>query len=135
MGGIKKATCSGWLISFASNQKKKPRGLKKFNVFTKKSSDLEAAHKANPKDDQLYTEMLKPELEVKELLNKKTEYELYRLKSEYFEIEDQAGKLLARRLQKTRTAHLIPVIKSDNGEILKSPQDIKKVPVSVIVFL
>lgn len=47
--------------------RKKTRA-KKFNDFTKKLSDLEAALKANPKDLQLYTEMLKTKLEVMELL-------------------------------------------------------------------
>lgn len=48
-------------------QIRKKTRAKKLNDFTKKLSDLEAAHKANPKDDQLYTEMLKPELKVKDL--------------------------------------------------------------------
>lgn len=40
-----KATCRGWLISFATNQKK--MRAKKLNGYTKKLSELEAAHKAN----------------------------------------------------------------------------------------
>ena len=117
-----KATCRGWLISFATNQKKERAN--KFKEYTNKLSALEKAHKANPMDDQLYTDMLKARLEIKDLLNKKTEFDLYRLKNKYFENGDKAGKLLAYRLQKARTSRLIPTIRSVNGEILKSPQDI-----------
>ena len=119
-----KATCRGWLISFATNQKR--IRTKKLNEYTKKLSDLEAAHKANPKNDQLYTDMLKTKFEVRDLLNKKTEFDLYRLKSKYFEIGDKAGRLLSHRLQKARTSRIIPVIKSESGEILKTPQDINR---------
>lgn len=95
--------------SLATNQKKI-----KLNDFTEKTSESEAAHKENPKNDQLYTDMLKTKLEIKHLLNKKTEFDLYRLKSKYFENGDEAGKLLSHRLQKA--SRLIPAIKSESGE-------------------
>lgn len=85
---------------------------------------LEKAHKANPIDDQLHTDMLKARLEIKDILNKKTEFDLYSLKNKYFKKGDKAGKLLAYKLQRARTSRLIPTIRSGNGEILKSPRDI-----------
>lgn len=69
-----KATCRGWLISFATNKKKERAN--KFLEYTKKLLALEKAHKANPTDDQLHTDMLKARLEIKDLLNKKTEFDL-----------------------------------------------------------
>ncbi len=51
---------------------------------------------------------------------------MYRLKSKYFENGDKAGKLLAYQLQKARTSHLIPAIKSEKGDVLKTPLDINK---------
>lgn len=85
---------------------------------------METARKADPRNDRLYTDMMKTQLEDKNLLNKKTEFDLYRLKSKYFENGDKAGRLLAHRLQKARTSHLIPAIKPESGEILRCPQDI-----------
>ncbi len=55
---------------------------------TKNLSELEATHKVNPKDNMLYTELQKAKFEVKNLLNKKIEFDLYRLKSKYFENGD-----------------------------------------------
>ncbi len=75
-------TCRGWLISFATNQKK--MRVRKLDSLTKKPSESEATHKANPKNDQLYTELLKTKLEIKVLLSKKTEFNLYCLKSKLF---------------------------------------------------
>lgn len=51
---------------------------KKLNDYTKKLSALETAHKADPRNDWLCTDMMKTKLEVKNLLNKKTEFDLYR---------------------------------------------------------
>ncbi len=104
-----KTTCRGWFISFATNQKKER--AKKFSGYTNKLSALEKAHKVNPTNGQLYTDMLKTRLEIKDLLNKKTEFDLYCLKNKYFENGDKAGKLLAYRLQKARTSRLIPAIR------------------------
>lgn len=87
---------------------------------------MEAAHKANPKDNKLYTELQKAKFKVKNLMNKKTEFDLYRLKSKYFEYGDKARKWLAYRLQKARASCLIPTIKSEKGEVLKTPLDINK---------
>ncbi len=64
-----KATCRGWLINYASNQKKIRE--KKLTKSTKNLSELEAALKVNPKDNMLYTELQKAKFEVKNLLNKK----------------------------------------------------------------
>lgn len=51
---------------------------------------------------------------------------MYRLKSKYLEYGDKAGKLLAYQLQKARASRLIPAIKSEKGEVLKTPLDINK---------
>uniref|UniRef100_A0A3Q3FNA9 Reverse transcriptase domain-containing protein n=1 Tax=Labrus bergylta TaxID=56723 RepID=A0A3Q3FNA9_9LABR len=117
-----KVTCRGWLISFASKQKRERAA--RMQKLTEVLSRLESAHKAKPKDDQIYTELMKVKLEVKDLLNKKTEFDLYRLKAKYFENGDKAGKLLAYTLQKARASRIIPAIKSKNAAVLKSPQEI-----------
>uniref|UniRef100_A0A3Q3GFL0 Endonuclease/exonuclease/phosphatase domain-containing protein n=1 Tax=Labrus bergylta TaxID=56723 RepID=A0A3Q3GFL0_9LABR len=69
-----KVTCRGWLISFASKQKRERAA--RMQKLTEVLSRLELAHKAKPKDDQIYTELMKVKLEVKDLLNKKTEFDL-----------------------------------------------------------
>uniref|UniRef100_A0A3Q3GHU3 exodeoxyribonuclease III n=1 Tax=Labrus bergylta TaxID=56723 RepID=A0A3Q3GHU3_9LABR len=64
-----KVTCRGWLISFASKQKRERAA--RMQKLTEVLSRLESAHKAKPKDDQIDTELMKVKLEVKDLLNKK----------------------------------------------------------------
>ena len=46
-----------------------------------------------------YTDMLITKLEIKNVLNKKTKFDLYCLKSKYFENGDKAWRLFAYRLQ------------------------------------
>ncbi len=70
--------------------------------------------------------MLKTKTEVREISNRKTEFDLCGLKCKYFEAGDRAVRVSAHRLQKAKTLCLIPAVLSKRGETLTTPKTISE---------
>uniref|UniRef100_H3A4M7 Endonuclease/exonuclease/phosphatase domain-containing protein n=1 Tax=Latimeria chalumnae TaxID=7897 RepID=H3A4M7_LATCH len=112
-----KSTLRGWLISFATAQKKKV--CERLEL-----SSLEKAHMVDPKNDDLLTKLLETKSKLQQLINSKTEFALFRARKRFFEWGDKAGKMLACRLHHQEMTSLIQVIKDPTGEKVFSPDEI-----------
>lgn len=77
--------------------------------------------------DPLLKKVCDLKFQIKELYNKKAEYALFRLKSNFYESGEKSGKLLARQLHQKETSYAIPAVKNEKGELVTQTGDINKV--------
>lgn len=119
-----KATCRGWVISYATQEKK--QRMKRIEELTVALNITEQQTEANPKSKEIYLNLVKTQTELGDLLNKKLEFALFKLKSINYDTGDKAGKLLAHHLQKRTTSRQTPEIASHNKDILTDSDLINK---------
>lgn len=74
-------------------------------------------------------------LQLNELYNKKVEYAMFRMKSNFYESGEKASKLLARQLKKQDASLIILAIKNTNGELITNTKDINEVFKDIYVKL
>lgn len=119
-----KATCRGWVISYATQEKK--QRMKRIEELTVALNITEQQPEANPKSKEIYLNLVKTQTELGDLLNKKLEFALFKLKSINYDTGDKAGKLLAHHLQKLTTSRQTLAIASHNKDILTDSDLINK---------
>ena len=98
-----KATCRGWIISYAT-AKKKGMGMKK-NSFILKTKTLESQHLRDPKNIRFKNEMMICKAELQSIIHEETAFAMFRLHRKYFESGDKVGKMLALRLKQLQNLH------------------------------
>lgn len=76
--------------------------------------------------DKSYHNICKLKYELNEIYNRKAEYTLCRLKSNFYEGGEKCGKLQARQLKLQDTSNNIPMIKMGN-RVVTSAKQINKV--------
>ena len=85
-----KATCRGWLISFASGVKKEHEGAK--SQLNRKLKSLEEQHMLDPSNLDVRKSLLATRADLQKLIHEETVFALVRLRRYYFESRDKAGK-------------------------------------------
>lgn len=118
-----KAFVRGKFISQSSFKKKESRN--KLQLLEKEIIDLEkllAERFAEEKFRKIY--QLKYDLH--EIYNKKTEYALFRLKTNFYENGEKTGRLLARQLKSQDANNTIMTIR-ENNELITSTTGINKI--------
>ena len=73
-----------------------------------------------------FQELCKLKFELNEIYNRKAEYALFRLKTNYYESGEKAGKLLSQQLKRQDSSHIIPAIETSKG-LVYSPKKINEV--------
>lgn len=63
---------------------------------------------------------------INETYNKKAEYDIFRLKSNYYESGEKCGKILARQLRQKEASYVVPAIKNEKGDLVTNTSDINK---------
>ncbi|MCI4381688.1 hypothetical protein PGIGA_G00254930, partial [Pangasianodon gigas] len=112
----------GKLIAQAA--KKKRENLNRIKELEKEIKNREL-QLINMFSDNQYQELCKLKYQLHEIYNKKVEYALYRLKTNFYEGGEKTGKLLARQLREKNTSNTIPVIKQGDRQIFVA-KDINK---------
>uniref|UniRef100_H3ABS6 exodeoxyribonuclease III n=1 Tax=Latimeria chalumnae TaxID=7897 RepID=H3ABS6_LATCH len=118
-----KAFCRGRIIIYSSNKRKKE---KKKTELESKLDKAEKAHMLDPKNGQLYVEMLQAHNQLQILIDQNTEFAFFRTKKKYYELGDKAGALLAHALKKQEAAYTVPAIKANNENLIKDPRELTK---------
>ena len=119
-----KAYIRGYLISQSSYRKK---------MANLKIKDLESQIKnketelAQCYSEHRFKEVCNLKYQLNEIFNKKAEYALFRLKTNFYESGEKAGKLLATQLKRKDASLLIPAINNDKGEVLTDNVEINRI--------
>ena len=118
-----KAYIRGKIIAQASKIKREDT-----MKMTKLEKEICAMEKdlARHNTDELYQTICRSKYQLHKIFNKKAEYALFRLKSNFYEGGEKCGKLLARQLKHQDISNNIPVIKRGNGTVTSS-KEINKV--------
>ena len=91
-----KATCRGWIISYASYKKKEK--LRRKTELLSKLKDLELKHMRDPLNTSLKQELLLIRAEAQAALHEESAFSLYKLRRSHYEDGEKAGKMLAYQL-------------------------------------
>lgn len=101
-----------------------------FRFLIRKLKDLKTQLKGlEEKLAEKHTDVLKEicdlKFQINDIYNKKAEYALFKLKTNYYESGEKAGKLLAGQLRQKEASYAISAVKNKKGELMTS--DINKV--------
>lgn len=100
--------------------------MKKENRKKEEKLDQEIRNLARQYSDHLYQTICNLKYQLHDIYNKKAEYALFRLKSNFYEGGEKNGRLLARQLKQQDNSSNIPMIKKGNG-VVTSLKDISEV--------
>ena len=115
-----KAYIRGKMIAHSSKKKKEDmRRIKEFESEIK-NQEIELSKKFS---DKLYQDTCKLKFQLQEIYNKKVEYALFRLGTNFYEGGEKTGKLLARQLKQQNSYSVIPAIKKGD-KIVSSTKEI-----------
>lgn len=120
-----KATCRGWIISYASH-KKKETFRRKIEILSK-LKDLEVKHMSDPGNISFKHELFLVRAKAHEMIQKESFFSLYKLRKTYYEEGEKAGKMLAYQLKKLEYKHSISVLKDSNGKIISDEESINNI--------
>lgn len=121
---VSKAYIRGKIISYASKQKREQ--LKRISTLETELRELERKLSMQYSDATL-KHVCDLKLQINEIYNKKIEYALFRLNSNFYESGEKSGRLLARQLKKKEASYTIPAIRDEKGELKTSAGEINKV--------
>uniref|UniRef100_A0AAR2JRJ2 Reverse transcriptase domain-containing protein n=1 Tax=Pygocentrus nattereri TaxID=42514 RepID=A0AAR2JRJ2_PYGNA len=116
-----KAVMRGKIISYCAQKKNKEKTL--ILELEQKIKSLENAYAASPQEN-IINSLRKLKLELNEILDKKTQFMLQRLRLENFEHGNKSGKFLANQLKLNKEKTAIHSIKDSVGNITHDPQQI-----------
>ena len=119
-----KAHIRGKVIAFSS--KKKREQIRRLKDLESQLKELEKSL-SEKHSDPLLKKVCDLKFQINEIYNKKAEYALFRLKSNFYESGEKSGKLLARQLHQMETSYAIPAVKNEKGELVTQTGDINKV--------
>lgn len=119
-----KAYIRGKLIAYAS--KKKKEQMQRINTIETELKTLEK-RLSECYDEILLRQICDLKLQINDIYNKKVEYALFRLNTNFYESGEKAGKLLARQLKRKEANFTIPAIKDESGIPKTSTGDINDV--------
>ena len=108
-----KATCRGWVISYASAEKKKP--MKRKIKLCNELKALEEQHMSNLSNLELRKSIFMVKADLQSLLHEETANALFQLCKIHFESSDKAGKMFAHKLKQVENLHFIPAISDSEG--------------------
>lgn len=114
-----KAYIRGKIIAHASKMKKE--NATKEKTLDKEIRKLEK-ELASHYSDNLYKTICNMKYQLQDRYNKKAEYALFRLKTNFYEGGKKNGRLLARQLKQQDNSSHIPIIKKDNGVVTSSKE-------------
>lgn len=112
-----KAFVRGKFISHSSWKKKESRN--KLQKLEKEITDLEKML-AERFDEDKFRKICQLKFDFHEIYNNKTEYALFRLKTNFYENGEKTGQLLARQLKSQDTNNTITTITENNESITSS---------------
>ncbi len=72
----------------------------------------------------MLTNLSRAKFELNTIMQRKTEFSLFRCRQQYYEQAERAGKLLAQRVKQQQAQTLITALQNDKGEILTDPIEI-----------
>nr|XP_057934911.1 F-box only protein 8 isoform X1 [Doryrhamphus excisus] len=119
-----KVVMRGKIISYSSYKKKKERLLEL--ELEEKIKLLETAY-ANSQDENTLNNLRKLKLDLKEITDKKIQFQLQRLRLEKFEHANKSGKFLANQLKLNKEKNSISSIRNSEGNITHLPEEINSV--------
>lgn len=112
-----KAFVRGKFISHSSWKKKETRS--KLQSLEKEIIDLEKKL-AEQFDEEQFHKICQLKFDLHEIYNKKTEYALFRLKTNFYENGEKTGRLLAKQLKSQDVNNTIMTIRENNDLITSS---------------
>ena len=118
-----KAFIRGKLI--AQSSKKKKESIEQIRNLESEIVTLEK-DLADHYTEELYQKLCRCKFQLNGIYNKKTEYALFRLRTNFYEGGEKTGKLLARQLKQRENNSVIPAIKNGDN-IVTSSKEINKV--------
>lgn len=116
-----KAVMRGKIIYFASHKKKKENAT--MSELELRIKSLEDIYNTSP-EEQTLKQIRKAKLELNEIINKKTQFMVQRLRLEQFEHSNKSGKLLANQLKTNKEKSTINSVKDSVGNIIHEPNAI-----------
>ena len=106
-----KAFVRGKCIAFSSKKVKENKA--KIQTLEERIGTLEKQI-AGKFDDSKFKEICQLKFSLHEIYNKKAEYALFRLKTNFYENGEKTGRLLARQCKKIDNQNVITAIKKDD---------------------
>lgn len=107
--------CLGYCSKKIKENKNKIKTLEeKIGIFEKQL--------AEKFDETKFKEICKLKFNLHEIYNRKAEYALFRLKTNFYENGEKTGKLLARQLKKIDSQNVITAIKKDDKLVTSSSE-------------
>lgn len=116
-----KAFLRGHIISYCSHTKKQK--VKRLSELTNLISQLDKQHSITPSPD-LFKQRLTLQTEFNLTSTEQSEQMILKSRRMWYEHGEKASRILAHQLRRSETAHLIPEIKTQSGQITTDPQKI-----------
>lgn len=104
---------------------KKKESRNKLQSLEKEIIDLEK-NLAERFDEEQFRKICQLKFDLHEIYNKKTEYPLFRLKTNFYENGEKTGRLLARQLKSQDANNTIMTIR-ENNELITSSSGINRI--------
>lgn len=119
-----KAVLRGKIISFSVHKKKKEK--EKEAQLEGKIKELETIN-ANTPSEATHKELRKQKSLLNEIINKRTQFLIHRLRHETFHHSNKSGKYLANQIKRNKEKTTITTIKDSAGKPTNSPQEINRI--------
>lgn len=116
-----KAVLRGQIISFSASRNKEKRQTQERLIDSILKTDKQYSKSPTP---ELYKEKLNLKTQYELLSTEKTEYNLLRSRTFFYEHGEKAGRLLAHQLKSRSASRLIPTIRKSNQELTVHPLEI-----------
>ena len=119
-----KAVLRGKIISFSVHKQKKEKEQE--NRLTQKIKQLETLNANNP-TEETRNELRKYQIHLNDIINKRTQFLIHRLRQEHFHHNNKSGKYLANQIKRNKEKATISTIKDSAGKPTNSPQEINEI--------
>lgn len=119
-----KAVLRGIIISFSTHKKKIEQ--RQEAESEQKIKQLEGIN-ANDQTETTQTELRKYKFKLNEIINKKTQFQIHRLREEQYHHSNKSGKFLVNLIKQNKEKTTISTIRDPAGKPTQSPEDIHQI--------
>lgn len=119
-----KVVLRGKIISYSVHKKKKDK--EKEVQLEERIKELEILH-ANNQSESIYIEIREKKILLNEIINKRNQFLIHRLRQETFHHSNKSGKYLASQIKRNKERTAITSIRNSAGKLTNSPVEINKI--------